>query len=74
MKKYFDQPTQVMFTEDYGETWEYGIAYCDEIICMCCGAVISIEELYEFAVEDGYTEEVIREESEWVDITEDWMR
>ena len=73
MKIYYEQPTQVVFTDDCGETWNYGIAYQDEIICMCCGCLVSIEELIEFAQEDNYEGDIIIEEPEWVDITEDWV-
>ena len=45
---YYDRPTQVMF-KDSRELKEPlgGIAYGDEIICMCCGGIVSIEEIYE---------------------------
>lgn len=50
--KFFEIPTQVKFL-DLGDTgtdedvWIGGIAYGDDIICGCCGAIISIEELFE---------------------------
>lgn len=49
MKKFFEVPTQVMFWDVDGDHYVGGIAYHDEIICGCCGGVISIEEVYEFA-------------------------
>ena len=49
---YFRQPTQVMYF-DYREEDEprllTGIAFRQEIICGCCGGVIKISEIYEFA-------------------------
>ena len=50
----FDTPTQVKFVdfgiapEDNGGEilWLGGIAYRDEIICGCCGGIISLEDLY----------------------------
>jgi hypothetical protein len=60
MKFYYNYPTQVLFrckTDDiYEEEWLAGIAYCDEVICGCCGAVISCEDI-EFI-----------EELKWVEI------
>ena len=48
-KLYFEVPTQVAFWED--NHYIGGVAYGDEIICVCCGGVVSIEEVYEFAPE-----------------------
>lgn len=48
---YFDKPTQVAFRDPEGLR-RGGIAYCDEIICGCCGGIFSIEEIYEFAIVD----------------------
>jgi hypothetical protein len=57
MKTFFDVPTQVFWKNpDFGETdsiydseTEYfvGIAYKDEIICACCGAIIHVDEVPE---------------------------
>lgn len=68
--KYFDVPTQVFWKNpDFGETdsiydseTEYfaGIAYKDEIICACCGAIIHVDEVPE-----------ILEFSHWVNIAEE---
>ena len=44
---WFDVPTQVAWFDD--NHYCAGIAYCDEIICACCGGVESIEEIIEFA-------------------------
>ena len=41
--KYFDRPTQVVFCDEQGG-WKGGIAYCNEIICGCCGSIFDIEE------------------------------
>ena len=48
---YFDKPTQVAFRDSEGNR-RGGIAYCDEIICGCCGGIFSIEEIYEFSIVD----------------------
>lgn len=48
-KMYFEIPTQVAFWEE--DHYIGGIAYRDEIICGCCGGVISIEDVYTFAQE-----------------------
>jgi hypothetical protein len=47
--RYFSRPTQVLFWDIDGYHYVYGIAYRDEIICGCCGGIMSIEEVYEFA-------------------------
>ena len=62
--KYFDKPTQVVFWDTDGEDhWIGGIAYRDEVICGCCGGVIKISEIYEFAPSTvGYP---ICEYNEW---------
>lgn len=42
--KNFDMPTMVRFVDE--EKNEYnGIAYNQEIICLCCGSVIPLEEV-----------------------------
>lgn len=48
MKKFFEAPTQVAFWDVDGDHYVGGIAYHDEIICGCCGGVVSIDEIYEF--------------------------
>lgn len=67
MKKFFEAPTQVMFCVD-GDHYVGGIAYHDEIICGCCGGVVSIEEVYEFAP-TGVKEPVRAFDERWVDIS-----
>jgi hypothetical protein len=44
-KTYYERPTQVMFYEADPNTWSWGIAYRDDIICACCGAVLHITEI-----------------------------
>ena len=46
MVKYFDEPTQVVFTFDNGTNRERcaGIAYGDQIICGGCGGIFEMEE------------------------------
>ena len=57
----FDVSTQVAFWED--NRYIGGIAYGTEIICSCCGGVVEIAEVYEFAPE-GVTP--IVEYKDWV--------
>ena len=45
----FEKPTQVAFWDVDGNHYIGGIAYGSEIICGCCGGVIDIVEVYEFA-------------------------
>ena len=67
--KYFDKPTQVVYYDVDGDCWKSGIAYRDEIICACCGGIIEISEIYEFAPAE--IAQPIFEYNEWCDITED---
>lgn len=48
----FKRPTQVAFWDVDGNHYIGGIAYGTEIICGCCGGVVEIAEIYEFAPED----------------------
>lgn len=47
----FKRPTQVAFWESEQERYIGGIAYGTEIICGCCGGIVEVEEVYEFAPE-----------------------
>ena len=49
---YFEVPTQVKFWDPSSINYIGGIAYQDEIICGCCGGIIPIEEVCEFAPSD----------------------
>ena len=64
---HFDTPTQVAFWDYDGEHWAGGIAIDDIIICGCCGSIIPIDEIYEFAPEDK--QNPICAYSDWVDLT-----
>ena len=66
-KRYFEKPTQICFWE--GEDWNAGIAFGNSIICGCCGGVIDIDEVYEFAP-DEITNPIIWFEN-WVDIQDE---
>lgn len=48
-KLYFDVPTQVAYWDE--DHYVGGIAYHDMIICGCCGGLMEIKEVYEFAPE-----------------------
>ena len=66
--KYFDKPTQIAFCDEEG-TWQFGIAYCGEIICSCCGSVFDIEEVYEFA--PAYIHNPIYPYNSWVNLSDE---
>ena len=69
-KYYFDEPIQVLFADpDNLESWCCGIAYKDEIICACCGGIFEIEEIVEFASEEGI-KVPIYEYEEWANLGE----
>lgn len=67
MVPYFEKPTQVMWYDVDGDEYKAGIAYCDEIICACCGGVISIEEIYEFTPNDI----IPIYQASWVDLSDE---
>ena len=45
----FERPTQVAFWDMMQDRYLGGIAYDTEIICGCCGGIVEIVEVYEFA-------------------------
>ncbi len=47
----FERPMQVAFYNVEDKCYDAGIAYGDEIICMCCGGIIPIDELLEEVAE-----------------------
>ena len=67
--KYFDVPTQVVFYDVDSDCWKSGIAWGENIICACCGGVIEIDEIYEFAPTE--IAQPIFPYHHWCDITED---
>lgn len=74
-KTYYERPTQVMFYEAESNTWSWGIAYRDDIICACCGAVLHITEIIDDFID--YAEEnkaklskPIYEYNYWCDVTD----
>ena len=44
---YFTVPQQVKFWDEENECWIGGIAYCDEIICGCCGCTIDLDNFFD---------------------------
>ena len=71
---YYGTPCQVRFV-DCGDpnniTMCGGIAYHDEIICGCCGAVLSIQDIIDDAAEYGiHFDDAVVEYGDWVDIEE----
>ena len=69
MKKSFERPTQVKFYDYEENTWQYGIAYHDEIICGECGGVFEIAEVIEFA--PRFVQNPIHVYESWINITEE---
>ena len=65
-KSYFEVPTQVRYWDD--GSYCTGIAFGDVVICACCGGTTPLEQIYEFADEDGV--QPIYEYNEWVDLIE----
>lgn len=67
--KWFEIPTQVAFYDIDAGKFYGGIAYQNKIICGCCGGVLDIEELYDYAEECEYEGPFIMELN-WEDISE----
>ena len=63
---WYGAPTQVAYFDE--GTYASGIAYCDEIICACCGGVVSIDEVIECTPEGVVP---IVEYNHWVDFKEE---
>lgn len=82
MKHYYEMPTMVKFLDPYyelmaGETekdrpWLAGIAFGEYVICGCCGGLMELSELFEFAAGDEEYEpfDLQFEEMSWIDIKE----
>ena len=70
---YYKTPCQVRFV-DCGDpndiTICYGIAYKDEIICGCYGAILSIDGIIKDAEKAGVHWDDAVVELEWVDLTD----
>ena len=49
---YYDKPTQVKFYDPAINEYCAGIAFCGEIICLCCGAVFDLNEHERIVKED----------------------
>ena len=67
-RRYFDEPTQVKYWNGEEEGYCGGIAYKDEVICACCGAIVDIAEICELAEEDGIAPII---ELSWIDLNEE---
>lgn len=70
---YYATPCQVRFI-DLGDpsnpTMCGGIAYKDGIICGCCGAILSIQEIIDDAARAGIHFDDAIIELDWIDIEE----
>ena len=69
MRKYFEYPMQVSFYDVETGRFLNGIAYRDEIICLECGGVIQLFDLYRDAKENGI-DTPLTIYPEWCDISE----
>jgi hypothetical protein len=80
MKTYFEVPTQVAYWDE--SHYVGGIAYHDMIICGCCGGLMEIKEVIEFAPVDvtpvieyaiwnNVSSEIMDEEAEYFRLKKD---
>lgn len=71
---YYGTPCQVRFV-DCGDpnniTICGGIAYKDEIICCCCGSILSIQEIINDAEKAGIHFDDAIIELDWIDINQE---
>lgn len=56
-KRYFDKPTQVIFSDGEGNTYLPGIAFRDEVFCLDCGGLLLLEDV-----------DIIKEFQKWASI------
>lgn len=59
-----------MFWDEENHTFNYGIAYRDEIICGCCGGIFEIEEVIN-SEEVPAGQEAIYTYKSWADLSEE---
>ena len=80
MKTYFEVPTQVAYWDE--DHYVGGIAYHDMIICGCCGGLMEIKEVIEFApvgvtpvieyvIWNNVSSEIMDEEAEYFRLKKD---
>ena len=72
-KLYYSTPCQIRFVDcgdPHNPTTCGGIAYKDEIICGCCGAVLSIQDIIDDAEKFGFHWDDVIVELDWIDIDE----
>lgn len=73
MPLYYETPCQVRFIDcgdPHNITTLGGIAYKDEIICGCCGAILSIDGIIKDAEKVGIHCDDAIVELEWINISE----
>ena len=68
IKRYFDEPTQVKYWNGEDEGYCGGIAYKDEVICACCGAIVEISDIFDLAEEDGVAPII---DFPWIDLNDE---
>ena len=66
---WFEKPVQLKFWLEGEEDYCWGIGYRDEIICACCGTVVSLDEFYT----QDFPEEIvpIAVYKDWVDFSDE---
>lgn len=70
---YYGTPCQVRFYDAYDDVWCGGVAYHDFIICGCCGAIISIQDIIDGAADVSVHWDDAIIELEWLDISNEIM-
>lgn len=66
---YFDHPTQVKYWD--GESYIGGIGFGENIICGCCGGIVPLDEVYDFAEDLKENTILIKVfDMEWIDISD----
>ena len=64
----FERPTQVAFYNVEDKCYDAGIAYGDEIICLCCGGAIPIDELLQEAEEEAPHVKAVIISLDWINL------
>ena len=63
----YPMPRQVLWWDYDGHYYRYGIAYRNEVICSCCGAIEEISDIEEFCPQSLIP---ILELGDWYDLEE----
>lgn len=72
MKVWYDVPTQVCFWDLDNQCWVGGIAYQDQLICLCCGGVMDLNEMKEgYELFEDIPAMPVREFRKWVSLSDE---